>query len=285
MTDYENTVSEIMNRFPDGIQTEDESRIMAARARHPKAIENIEKQYSIEDLEDKVCHICGTKCGWDDIGEDSHGYHYVAPCVCQQMAAVKNNIEKSGLSSIMQEYTFDAFQTDNEYRRIMAQTAAAYVQEYLSAVQYAKKPWMFIGGQTGCGKTHICTAAVGKLLSENVPCVYMEWIKDAGRLKASVNDTEHAKFVERYTEPDVLYIDDLFKCKNGAVPSDAEIRLAFDILNTRYTRNKATIISSEWSLPKLMEQDQATFSRVNERCKGFSVYINDDVTKNWRLNQ
>jgi DNA replication protein DnaC len=66
----------------------------------------------------------------------------------------------------------------------------------------------------------------------------------------------------------VLYIDDFFK--GGA--SDADIKLAFEILNARYNDTALrTIISSEIDLDGLMRIDEAIGGRIYERSRGFAV--------------
>jgi DNA replication protein DnaC len=84
----------------------------------------------------------------------------------------------------------------------------------------------------------------------------------------------------------VLYIDDMLKQKYTERPTftEADIKVAFMILNGRYLMNKPTIISSEWDLiDQLMEADEGVFSRVYERCKKHIVSIDRNPENNYRL--
>lgn len=148
-----------------------------------------------------------------------------------------------------------------------------------------RKPWLYIGGNPGSGKTHICTAVCGELLKANIEVVYMQWLDDSRRLKAYVNDPDFDSLCDRYTDCAVLYIDDLFKQAYGGRPTatDADVRIAFTILNARYLENKPTIISSEWDLQKLIDTDEGTFSRVYERSKGFIITIPRETKYNYRI--
>ena len=75
----------------------------------------------------------------------------------------------------------------------------------------------------------------------------------------------------------VLYIDDFLK--GGA--SDADIRLAFEILNARYNDSKLkTIISSEMDLTAILNRDEALGGRIYERAKKNVLRA---PGKNWRL--
>lgn len=73
------------------------------------------------------------------------------------------NIERSGLSALLGNYTFARYRTNTEQRATIKRTAERFVEE-------TGNDWFFIGGQIGSGKTHICTAIVGKLLQSGVPC-------------------------------------------------------------------------------------------------------------------
>ena len=50
---------------------------------------------------------------------------------------------------------------------------------------------VFIGGQVGAGKTHLCTAMVGEFLKRGISAKYMLWRDDALKLKASPMMTWH----------------------------------------------------------------------------------------------
>lgn len=149
-------------------------------------------------------------------------------------------------------------------------------------------PWLYVGGNPGSGKTHICTAVCGELLKHNIGVKYMQWLDEARKLKAGVNDEDFEDSVSGYTAVSVLYIDDLLKQKYSPDPTftEADIKIAFTILNARYIMNKPTIISSEWSLlDHLLPADEGVFSRVYERCKGYTVTVDRNPQNNYRLRR
>lgn len=194
-------------------------------------------------------------------------------------------IKKSGLEEAMNEQTFETFVTETPLQKKIKEKAYEYRSVFLDRTDYKHKPWFYIGGNPGSGKTHICTAICGDLLRNNVEVVYMQWTGEARRLKAFINEPDFESLVDRYTYCSVLYIDDLFKQAYHAAPSlsDADIRMAFTIINMRYLQNKPTIISSEWSLESLLEVDEGVFSRVYERSRGFTITIPRSMEYNYRL--
>ena len=116
---------------------------------------------------------------------------------------------------------------------------------------------------------------------------------DGKKLKGIVNEAdEYSAELGRLQTIEVLYIDDFFKPvtaedRDGNLrtvpPSPADIRIAFEILNYRYINRLPTIISSEWHLSELADMDEATASRIAERCGEYAMVIGRDKKRNHRL--
>ena len=106
------------------------------------------------------------------------------------------------------------------------------------------------------------------------------------RLKGLVNEEEYNSCVRGYKECEVLYIDDFFKlgrARAAGGPSDADVKLAYQIINARYIARKKTILSSEWLMDELMDFDEATASRIYEMSKGYALQIARDKGRNYRF--
>ena len=200
------------------------------------------------------------------------------PCRCRWARDSVNRIRASGLSDSLDRYTFDSFIESTPWQRQMKQVAHNYVADYCGK-------WMFFGGQVGCGKTHLCTAAAGELLRAGRSCRYMLWRDEAVRLKARVNDSlEYARLMEPLKGCDVLYIDDFFKTERSAKPTPGDVNIAFELLNYRYCiDDKATILSSELRIEDIMDIDQAVGSRIYQKSKDYCVEIAHDRNKNYRI--
>lgn len=216
--------------------------------------------------------VCRDDGAWTTVARD---------CKCR---AVRNTIRKmrrSGLKDIIHDYTFDKFVATEKWQKSIK----------LEAEAFAKNPvgWFFIGGQSGSGKTHICTAICREFLLSGKSVQYMLWRDDIVKLKNAVTEyDEYSRLIERYKTVDVLYIDDLFKAGKTVDgikqrPTPADINAAFEILNFRYNdKNLVTIISSECTINDILEIDEAVGGRIFERAKKpFS--IGKDKSKNYRL--
>ena len=113
----------------------------------------------------------------------------------------------------------------------------------------------------------------------------MCWPSESVRLKRQVNEEEYESGIREYKECDVLYIDDFFKvgrARDAVKPSDADLKLAYQIVNARYLARKRTIVSSEWLVDELMAFDEATASRIYEMSKGYTLQVARDKGKNYR---
>lgn len=117
----------------------------------------------------------------------------------------------------------------------------------------------------------------------------MLWRDASTRLKGLVNMVyDYEQEIQALKEADVLYIDDFFKTginKNGTIekPSEADIKLAHEILNVRYMRRDLiTIISSEFMVEEILDFDEAVGSRIFERSKGYMLEFSGK-DKNQRL--
>lgn len=219
---------------------------------------------------------------------EEHGsiFTYAIPCKCMKIRQSIWRMRQSGLERVIRDCTFDKFIVKADWQRTMYDKAKNYVAE-----GEPNGKWFFIGGQSGAGKSHICTAIVRELLYKK-PVVYMPWEPDSKKLKAIVNDAEeYGKEIGRLNRAEVLYIDDLFKpvpddFGGRKKPSGPDVKLAFEILNYRNINHLPTIISSEWPMDALIDIDEATASRINENCDygRYLLGIGKDRKKNYRLS-
>ena len=203
-------------------------------------------------------------------------------CKCKKTRSTIRRLQRSGLKNIIKDYTFDKYEATEEWQQ----------QIKAAAVEYAKNPggWFFIGGQSGSGKTHICTAICREFILGGREVVYMLWRDEIGPLKGVSNDAEkQAELISKYKSAEVLYIDDLFKTGKGADktvqrPTSADINVAFEILNYRGINKLPTIISSESTITDLLDIDEATAGRIVEFCREpFS--LKPDRRRNYRMRK
>ena len=196
----------------------------------------------------------------------------LAVCECQMIRKTLRRIGQSGLTASVREKTFKSFEAVTDFQIRIKNDGVRFVKEHNGR-------WFFIGGQNGCGKTHICTAISGQLLKQGKSLTYMLWIDEAAMLKSKIFDSEFSSLISSFQTAEVLYIDDLFK---GNV-TDQDIRIAYSILDSRYRNRLCTIISSERTLDEIYGIDAAVGGRIAENAF-IKINVPKDKSKDYRLN-
>lgn len=228
-----------------------------------------------------VCKNKGYIIKLVDEGNDSYRQVFT-DCRCVEVRNSILRMQRSGLKNIIKDYTFEKFKAEEPWQKAVKGAAE----------EYAENPegWFFLGGQSGAGKTHLCTAICREFLLGGRKVVYMLWRDEVVKLKSVVNEAEeYGKLIDRYKNAEVLYIDDLFKTgKNseGVVqrPTGADVNIAFEIINYRCNNPKLlTIISSECTEDDLLDIDEAVGGRIIEKAK--TISIAKDRKRNYRLRK
>lgn len=223
------------------------------------------------------CSICKNKGFISRLNEVDD--EVLVPCKCRKVRDTLQRAKKSGLGNIITEYTFDKFKVAEEWQKVIKENAQQFCKD-------DDAHWFYIGGQVGCGKTHICTAIAAHYIKAGRDVKYMLWNEEAKKLKALVNDIAYQDEIAIYKNVDVLYIDDFVKVKSGESPTTADINLAFEIINHRLlSKDKITIISSEKTLDEMLEYDEATMSRMYQKTGIYKFSIGKDKSKNYRLRE
>lgn len=198
------------------------------------------------------------------------GKEVMVKCECTKKRQTLERLTQSGIADSIKAKTFTSFITTEPFQKKIKEDATEFVKSY-------KGKWFFIGGQNGCGKTHICTAISGQLLKLGKLVRYMLWVEESQDIKSFANEPEYKILIDGYQKAEVLYIDDLFKC--GA--TSADIRLAYQILDYRCRKSMCTIISTEYTADEIYKIDGAIGSRIG----GIATKINipKDPRKDYRL--
>ena len=227
------------------------------------------------------CDTCHNK-GYvsEKAQNEQFGYWYERriPCKCAKTRETLKRAKRSGLGNIITDYTFDKYIVTDNWQKNLKEKAQRFCND-------DNAEWFFVGGQVGSGKTHICTAIAAHYIKAGYETQYMLWVEESKKLKALVTDYhEYQRVIEPYKETPVLYIDDFLKTRQGVIPTDADINLAFEILNHRLMSDgKITIISSEKTLGEMLEYDEGTMSRIFKECGDYKNIIERDRNKNYRL--
>lgn len=227
-----------------------------------------------ENKEQFYCPKCKNREMYMQIRwENGVPYETAVMCECVQERQNIRKLIESGLSPLMTK-KFDNYKVTTELQATIKK----------KAFNNTKVPaWFFVGGQSGAGKTHICAAIGNELLEKGSSVEYMLWMDKVAELKANQMDyDEHKKEINRLKNVEVLYIDDLFKTKQGVDVSGSDVRFAFEILNWRYNKNLKTIISTEKTIMDIERIDTALAGRINEKAGEYVLNIGKDDKKNFR---
>lgn len=202
-------------------------------------------------------------------------YESEEQCQCQIKKSVDYHLNKSGLCNL-EKYAFDKFIAKLPWQSKIKCAAEKFTKE--------DGRWFYIGGQSGGGKTHICTAMVKAMIEKGHSARYMLWEKEWAKIRSLANDERREGELSQWKDVDVLYIDDLFKHKKGEAPTGAEVMLAYEILNHRNINNLTTIMSSEYLIAEIMEFDEAVGGRIFEKCrKEYTLTIPRGKEQNMRV--
>ena len=102
------------------------------------------------------CPVCKNKGVNYRLSPDT-GSIVAVNCKCKAIREAKKNAQNSGLGDMLERCTMDTYRADLPWQRSALQT----VQDFLSSPD---GNWLYVGGQVGSGKTHLCAAATGELL-------------------------------------------------------------------------------------------------------------------------
>lgn len=205
--------------------------------------------------------------------EDGRFYMVLSECDCMYKKRILAKAKASGTEPLLRK-SFDNFIAGNDWQKNIKNLA----------MENAKtNDWFYIGGQSGSGKTHICSAITNYQSSNQIRVKYMVWTDEINKLK-SFEDTSLMDGLKRV---ECLYIDDLFKKARAAdgFPnlSPPDIEKTWELLNFRYLNKLKTIISSELTLDVILRIDESLGSRIKQSAGKYVITIDKSKDKNVRM--
>jgi len=248
-----------------------------------------EVEMSDDDFYKLVCDKENEKTGFEN--EDNiydcpicknKGYTYIPQADGYAVKNCKCKIIRHGLRKMIADnlkvskYTFENYKVTEDWQKNIFDKAKAFIKE--------KNKWFFIGGISGCGKTHICTAVAISLLYEGKYTKYMKWASEGEKIKyLRSQPVEFEKFKDSIRKADVLYIDDFMKINDADKMTNSDYKSIMEVIEERYTSEKTTIISSEMNISEIINIDMAVGGRIKELSQGYCINIKNDNARNYRL--
>ncbi|MBO0575131.1 MerR family transcriptional regulator [Clostridium botulinum] len=167
------------------------------------------------------------------------------------------------------------------------EVAIDYIRNYNTIKTKEENNLAFLG-QPGSGKSHLAIAIGANLINKGVEVVYMPYEEAIRELKANTMDKSYIELIKRYTECELLIIDDLFKekIKNGKLVgelTESDIKHIQPIINQRYINEKPTIYNSELTPELLIKLDQALAGRILENSN--IVIFKYNLENNYRMRK
>ncbi|WP_090091760.1 ATP-binding protein [Clostridium uliginosum] len=200
-------------------------------------------------------------------------------CECTKAKKLKSEWKTSGINTEMSTQTFSNFQVWNRSSKLAKDVAITFYNDF-NNIRDNKQNSILFCGQVGSGKTHLSVALAINLLDKKIKVVYMSYRDVITKIKRNMLDDEYyTKMLSKYQTCDVLLIDDLFKGKIN----ESDINIMFEIINYRYLNHLPVIISSEFTVDRLLYFDEGIGSRIYEMCKDYIVQIEKEQGNNYRL--
>lgn len=205
------------------------------------------------------------------------GFLIARECRCMPERRYIRMMESSGLGAVYKKFTFDAYKADTDFRKNCKGLAMQYVLDSSNA-------WLMFSGQSGVGKTHLCTAICSELAKCGRQIVYVQWKRVLAKLmQTKFKETEQDEILAELQNADVLYIDDFLKTPNNQQPNDEALSYALEVINCRYFTDKKTLLSSEFMISDILRMDEALGGRIAEKSKGHWIQVKHEEGRNYRI--
>ncbi len=183
------------------------------------------------------------------------GFYEFKICTCMKKKLVEAAYESSGMAHLLRTQSFENFdltyyaedpRTATHMKRVLDITKA-YAENFDPA---SPANMIFMGG-TGLGKTHLSTAIAGTVIDKGCDVFY------AGAITL-LSDFEMQRYgnsaggetglgTSQYFDCDLLIIDDL----GTEVINQFTATVLYNVINTRLSRKKSTIINTNFSQDEL----------------------------------
>lgn len=136
----------------------------------------------------------------------------------------------------------------------------------------------------GTGKTTLAGAVANQLLSNGISAIFCPVPDLMMKIISSFKDprVSEESIIHGLASCDLLILDDL-GAEYHKNKEDWSTGKLYQIINSRYTNNRATIFTTNCSLPELCNKlGIRTFSRICEMSEGWKLDLNH--LKDWRMS-
>lgn len=218
------------------------------------------------------CPKCLNRGVFARISDD--GCVRIVECDCKKKRSQARLSRMTGIpEAASKKMTFEAFDVKAEWQGKMLERAENFLMSDADI--------LFLGGQTGCGKTHLGVAASNAAVSAGIQTLMISWPLASKSLKSKANSPEYFEEIAVYKSVRLLFIDDFLSA--GGTPSAADLSIAAEIVSERLALCRRMIICSPYTLRELYRLFPKISGEIYEHTKGFYSNIDHDTSKDFRL--
>lgn len=230
---------------------------------------NAERKEPIDGVD---CPKCLNRGVFARIGDD--GYVRIVECDCKKKRSQARLSRLTGIpEAASKKMTFETFDVKAEWQGKMLERAENFLMSNADI--------LFLGGQTGCGKTHLGVAASNAAVSVGIQTLMISWPSASKSLKSKANSPEYFEEIAVYKNAGLLFIDDFLSA--GGIPSSADLSIAAEIVSERLALCRRMVICSPYTLRELYNLLPKISGEIYEHAKGFYFNIVHDTSKDFRL--
>lgn len=226
------------------------------------------RKHSGENLPDYECELCRDR---GIVYNREKGVAYV--CDCQEKKKLLRLLKSCNISDEFIHKNFDNFKLKGMDKRVV--NAYRIAKEYSDGLVARVKrgeglkgaPWLGLLGTSGCGKTHLVTAAAYPLINLGIFPMFFNWVQSFTEWFAYYNKPDEAYKVDeirqRIYNCDLLIVDDI--CKESQ--KDTWIKEFYGIVDYRCRKRLPIIYTSEYLHQLVGFLSEATAGRLFEKTK------------------
>ncbi len=283
------SMAELMNdpRYLEALERARDKSLRAPAPYEPPA--KPITRYTRQELEDAIRHC--NHCGGTGVvrlavpvTDSRFGKAYPCQNCHPYQIELHSRWDPNRMEAIVERYTMlrgslltKTFRNFDPYNESLK---AAHKAVYGWAVGINKRdegarPWAFLYGSPGTGKTHLAAAAANAMKMTQIPVIFSTWPEVLGMISANGYESREP-VIKALQDIPVLIIDDV---REGDLRSDWTASVFFRILDHRYVTRRATMVvsnnplNSDAGINSLAVHESRVASRLGDKAIGYQILV------------